>query len=146
MAKRKRRAPRKLAVQWVTPEGEVLDFVDRTPSDLPIELARVRSHGLLAAKVLSRLKRLRNAEIIRARFELEHCQRPEPEDVPAEWYAQEIARLSYVYQQVLQVLNRLCHARTRWLEETRFLLTYGQTPKKREPAGTYGSRNKQTTD
>lgn len=146
MAKRKRKAARRIPVIWVTAGGQTIEFVERAPSELAPELARVADHGVRAAKVLSRLKRLRNVHIVRARFELGHCQQEVPDLASHEWLAGEIARLSYVYKQVLDELNKLCHARTRWLEEARFLLTYGQTPQKREPAGNYGSRSKQRSE
>jgi hypothetical protein len=137
---RLRRVPKKFPIRWTNADGSTIEYVDRAESELRAELERVRDHGFRAAKVLSRIRTGRHVVIVAARFELEHCQRVVPDDASSAWLSAEIARLSYVYQQTLELLNRLSNSRIHWLEETRFLLTYGQTPKKREAAGNFTSR------
>lgn len=137
MARRKRRLPKKLPVVWTTDDGTVVEYVPRIASELRPEFERVREHGLRAARVLSRLKRHKNIILVSARFELEHCHQAPPEGAGDEWYAREIARLSYVYEQTHQLLSRLVNSRIQFIENARFLLTYGQTPTKREPATSY---------
>ena len=139
MARRRRRAkgPRKVPIRYQTADQRV-DYVPRRPAELPVELDRVRTGILRALRVLNRMKRIRHSAIVGARFQLEQALCDVPAGASEEWMADEIGRLSFVMADSLKLLSQLCHSRTHWLEEARFILTYGQTPKKREPAGSYG--------
>jgi len=127
-----RKPAQKYTIRWALDDGTKVTYVDRPAGELRSELERVRNAGLLAAKVLSRLRRVRNSSIQLALFELAHCSQAVPEDAPPKWLADEIARLSFTYSGVVKLLNLLSNSRVRWLEEARFLLTYGQTPIKRD--------------
>ncbi len=130
----KRKAPKKVRVYFEGDRG-LIEYVPRAPSDLRPELERVQADIRLTLRILHRARRYRHVAVSTARFQLENCLRDTPAGASDEWLADEIARLSYVMEDTLGILNRLKHSRMHYLEEARFRLTYGQTPKKRDPPG-----------
>jgi len=54
--------------------------------------------------------------------------------------------LSFIMEDTVSLLNRLRHCRVGNIEKARFILTYGQTPKKRELTARYGNSEKQTEE
>lgn len=142
MAKRKRTPARKIPVRYNDGTTDI-DYVARTPSELRDELQRVQEAILEAARILSRLHRTRHIVIKTARFQLEHALRNLPNDSTDEDIAAELARLSYLMEDTLNILNKLTHCRISYLKQARFKLTYGQTPKRREPPARYGKKKKE---
>lgn len=126
-----RRAVYKVKVRY-TDDRTAIDYVDRLPSELRPELDRIQRAVLDTVRILSQLLRLRNAIVISAYVQLKHLVRELPEGTPAEDLAAEIARLSYVMSTIVASLDTLTHSRIKNLQEARFALTYGQTPKKRD--------------
>ena len=140
MARRRKKAgPRKVRVAWTEADGRVLEYVPRLPGELRGELERVTDSVRRALRILWPVRRLRHHCIVSARVQLQNCLRDVPADADEDWRANEIARLSYVMHTALGMLDQLRNSRVKWLGEARFTLTYGQTPKKREPAGSYGA-------
>lgn len=138
MARRKKRrsGPKKIPIVYQS-GTQTIEYVGKTSSELRPEYARVRDAIHRALRVLSRLRRLRQIVLVSARFQLNEALRELPEDASDEQVADEIARLSFVMQDTFDVLAKLEHSRTPFIQEARFILTYGQTPRKREPSGTY---------
>jgi len=141
MAKRKRSAANKIPVHYG--DGTVaIEYVPRTPPELRAELSRVQRNIRETIRILSTLKRIRHHVIKSVRFQLDQALHKLPDDAADEDVAAEIARLSYLMEDTLNMLNRLTQCRIANIEKARFKLTYGQTPKKREPPEKYGSRAK----
>ena len=140
--KRPRSVPRRIPV--IYSDGVVrVEYVARAPSELSVEFRRVQRHILETIRILSTMKRIRHHIIKSARFQLSQAIREfEPGTCTEDAIAAEIARLSYLMEDTLNILNRLSCCRVANLEAARFKLTYGQTPKKRDPPETYGSREK----
>lgn len=136
MAKR-RKSAKKFPVCYISSAGEI-QYVGRTRAELPRELERVRNSIHAALRILFRLRRVRHKVIVTATFQLRNCLREIPESDDPYWVASEIARLSYIMEDTRKIIDRLKNSRTHWLEQVRFTLTYGQTPKQRDPAGSYG--------
>lgn len=132
---------KKVLVRYVGEQGAV-DYVSRTPAELDVELARVRKSRVEALRILSRVRRLRHPVISSARFQLMACAGPETNEGTVTEKATELARLSQSLEQACNTLARLSNSRVRWLEEARFTLTYGATPKCRERATGFGKKRK----
>ncbi len=140
MAKpRRRRKVKKILIMY--DDGEVRrNYVSKAPSELRPELNRVQESIRIVLRILSRLYRTRHPVIVTSRFQLLNGLRSLTlTEMSDEEVAAEIARLSYLMEDTLGLLNKLEHSRTKHLEEARFTLTYGQTPQKRDPAGSYGA-------
>ena len=119
----------------------VVEYVPRTPTELRREMTRVHEAVQTAVHVMSPLKRKRHAVIKAALFQLRHLLRKLPEEMTDEERATELARISYAMEDTLGILNKLVHCRVSHLETARFILTYGQTPKKREAPASYGAKH-----
>ncbi len=137
----RRQGPKKFEVNYRNGDSTV-EYVARTAVELRVELRRVQRHIQEAVRALATLKRVRHCVIMSASFQLKHAIHKLPDDVSDEAIAQEIARLSFLMEDTLVLLNRLTNCRVSNLEAVRFLLTYGQTPKKRDTLVHYGSRSK----
>lgn len=133
----RRKVQKKIRVHY-----QDIEYVPRARADLRPELGRVQSELKLAIRILFRARRYRHVAVSTARFQLENCLREIPEGASDQWLADEIGRLSYVMEDTLGILNRLKHSRVHYLEEARFKLTYGQTPKKRDPPGSAGQKGR----
>lgn len=127
-----RRAPTKHAVRYAN-NVVAINYVDRTAAELRPELARVQKAVLSGVRILAGILRLRNALIIEAYVQLKQTVRELPPEASNAEVAAEIARLSYVMGTLVESLGKLKNSRINNLQEARFTLTYGQTPKKREP-------------
>ncbi len=127
-----RRLPSKYRVRY-SDGALTINYVDRTAPELRAELDRVQRAVLSGVRILAGILRLRHALIISAYVQLKQCLREIPADAPPEDMAAEIARLSYVMGTLVESLGKLSNSRINNLQEARFTLTYGQTPKKREP-------------
>lgn len=136
---RRRKSPQKVPVEYLD-GSERVEYVGRLAKDLRPELERIQSEVLQSIRLINYLKRKRNSILVSVRVQLTECIREIPDDATSEWMADEIARLSYVMGNSLSDLNTLVNSRIPILEQIRFKLTYGQTPKKRDPATTCGSR------
>jgi hypothetical protein len=133
MAKRARRT---IKIPVIYQQGPIrIEYVDKTPSELDPELARVRESVHRALQILARLSRLKHIAIVSARFQLQNCLSELKPDSSHDDKAKELARINYTMEDTLGLLNRLSNSRIEWLEAARFQLTYGQTPKKRDLAG-----------
>lgn len=127
-----RRTPHKYRVCYSDTQTTI-NYVDRTATELRSELERVQAAVLSGVRILAGILRLRNALIIGAYVQLKHCLREIPATAAPEEVAMEIARLSHIMGVLVESLNKLSNSRINNLQEARFILTYGQTPKKREP-------------
>jgi len=146
MAKRRKRSPAK-AVQISYHNGDVVvHYVARAPSEVRKEYARVLEAVNTALRGLKRLKRIRHDVIVSARFQLANSVHPVPVDATPEHLADEVGRLSYVMEDTHALLGRLKNSRLPLLEEIRFTLTYGQTPKRKDGPGVYGRKSSLTRD
>lgn len=136
---RRRRKVKKVVIKY--DDGSVYrNYVGKTSSELRPEIERILESIRIVLRILTRLRRTRHPVIITSRFQLLNGIRElSLDDMTDEEIANEIARLSYLMEDTLSQLNKLEHSRTHHLEEARFRLTYGQTPQKREAAGSYGS-------
>jgi hypothetical protein len=142
MAKR-RRSTVKVPIRFRL--GDItVEYVSRAEDQVWNEYCRVRNAVLDATRILNLLKRIRHPVLVTARVQLAHVLDDVQEDAELDVVAAEIARLSYVMDDTVTVLAGLKHCRVPHLQAARFALTYGQTPKKRDPAGDYGQRD--TTD
>lgn len=110
----------------------VIHYVPRPNALLWPELTRVRKAINDALRILYHVKRVRHIVIASTRFQLSNAARDITEEDEPQVIADEIARLSYVMDTALRTLEELKHCRVKFLEEVRFTLKYGQTPKKRE--------------
>ncbi len=133
---KKRKPAFKFPVQYNEP-GVSINYVSRATPEVWPELRRVRAAINDVIRILTTLKRIRNGVLVSTRFILLNCHRDLPDDTPLEIVAAEIGRLSYIMADALETLNTLKYCRIHHLEEARFKLTYGQTPKKRDPTGDY---------
>ncbi len=129
----KRRPPTKFAVRYVN-GTETVDYVDRTESELRQELHRVQQAISNGTRMLVPILRVRHPVIVSAYTQLRHVLADMPADAPPEQVADEIARLSYVMEQTVELLDTLSNSRVNNLQEARFTLTYGRAPKKRDPS------------
>jgi hypothetical protein len=111
-----------------------VDYVDRTEPELRQELARVQQAVSDGARMLTPILRIRNPVIVSAYTQLRYVLQSLPPDAPPEQMADEIARLSYVMEQTVELLDTLSNSRVNNLQEARFTLTYGRAPKKRDPS------------
>jgi hypothetical protein len=127
MRRKKSRAAKKIPIKF----GDI-EYVGRHKNELMPELNRVQSEIRQVLRLLNYLKRKRNHVLAMARFQLMESLRTVPDDSTPDFIADEIARLSYVMSNTLDIINQLRNSRTPMLEEIRFKLTYGQTPRKRE--------------
>lgn len=111
-----------------------IDYVSRKVTEVAGEYERVKAAVLEANRIINRyqMRRVRHVVLDVCRFQLANALVDVPPDSTPEAFAQEIARLSYLMQEALNGLNRLCNSRVWFLEELRFKLTYGQSPKKRD--------------
>jgi hypothetical protein len=114
--------------------GVRVEYVNRKETDIPAEYQRVKEAVLAANLIVNRyrVRRVRHIILDVCRFQLANSLRELPPETPVEVLASEIARLSFLMQETLTGINRLCHSRIAFLEELRFKLTYGQSPKKRD--------------
>jgi hypothetical protein len=137
--RRRKRATKKVPICY--DDGvKHIEYVSKAKKELLPELLRIRSEILQALRLLNYLRRKRHSVLISVRFQLQESLRDIPEDAEPAELAEEIARLSFIMDNALNQLNILSHSRTPLIEQIRFKLTYGQTPKKRDPAGSYGAR------
>lgn len=118
------------------------EYVPRTLPELRSELSRIHQAIYEATRMLSTMGRVKHVVIKTALLQLRNARRTVPDDAPAEELAGEIARLSVLMEDTLFILNKLKHCRVHHMEEARFKLLYGQTPKKRELPTTYGKGGK----
>lgn len=114
------------------------EYVPRTLPELRTELARIHKAIEESIRMLSTMSRVRHIVIKTALLQLTNARQPLPDGASAEELAGEIARLSMLMEDTLFILNKLKHCRIHHMEEARFKLLYGQTPKKRELPTTYG--------
>lgn len=121
----------KICIRFTSPE-ETIEYISKTPDELWVEYERILQAIKDALRALSRIRFVRNIVIATAQLQLQSAVRPLPEDISDEELAKEIARLSKLMEDTIKILSRLSNSRTQWLEEARFILTYGQTPKKKE--------------
>lgn len=147
MAKRKKRkAPDKVPVVYDDGVTNV-EYVGKQKNELRPELERIVYEIKQVLRILQRLRRHRHIIIISARFQLVEALRDLPEELETEEdVANEIARLSFTMEDTLKLLGRLSNSRIPVLEAARFKLTYGQTPKRREPAGAFRSKKNKKDD
>lgn len=136
----KRKPARRYEIRY-----EAVEYLPRTAIEVWPEFRRVRAAINDVLRILSLLKRIKNGTLVSARFTLLNCYRDLPDDSPLELVASEIGRLSYVMADALTILSDLKHCRIHHLEEARFKLTYGQTPKKRDPGYGSGTKNDRKT-
>jgi len=129
--KKKKAGPKKIPIRYVD-GNEHVEYVPRTSKELKTELERIQLAIRRALRVLSKLRRKRHIVLVTVRFQLRNCLKEIVNDASDEAVADEIARLSYVMEDTVMLLEHLKHSRIPCLEEARFLLTYGQTPKQRE--------------
>lgn len=128
---------RKLPVRYCDDTG-CIDYVSRTPPELATELERVQKSRLDAIRILSRVRRVRHPAVLSAKFQLLVCGGGKAE-TPTD-KATELARLSRAMELACQTLGRLRNSRVQWLEEARFVLTYGTASKQRERATGFGKK------
>jgi len=122
-------------------KGETVEFVPRLASEVLPELYRIYEAVLNASRTLATMRRVRHWAVQSARFQLANAIRAPLSSFTPETGAAEIARLSCVLQDTLEILSTLCNSRTTNLEQTRFILTYGQTPRKREQVMKKGAQS-----
>jgi len=145
---RPRAKAKTVRVRYTDSAGVSTEYVSRRPIDLPGEYLRVQRAVLDAVRMINTrgLKRLRHVVLDISRFQLSNSLRNIPADSSSEEFAGEIARLSYLMHEVLLQLARLRHSRIDHLQELRFKLTYGQTPKKRELPGDRPKADEETEE
>lgn len=121
----------------------VIEYVSRTPKELQTEIERVRRSRLEALRVLRRVKRIRHPAVLSARFQLIVCDTPQSaDDMSPKQKAEELARMSRALELARDTLGRLSNSRVRWLEEARFVLAYGSTPRCRDRPASFGKKRR----
>jgi hypothetical protein len=113
--------------------AEPIEYVGKYTHELKPEIARLLETIQEAKALLDRLSRFRHIAITTAKFQLANTS-SDP-DLAIEALPKEIARLNYLMEDSLGLLNILCDSKLHWLEQARFKLTFGQTPRKREMVG-----------
>lgn len=144
VGRKKRSSPKKVAIVYNDGQNRV-EYVAKPPSGLRPELERVQFNILQAIRMLNTMRRIRHIVLRTASFQLSHSIRELPKDAGDQEVADEIARLSFLMEDTLLILRRLTHCRIANLEETRFKLQYGQTPKKRDPPARYGAKSRRNS-
>ena len=128
MAKRRLKVP----ITYKTPDGVLIEYVPRYSSELVRELARVYTAVLQANRVLATLSRVRHIAIQSVHFQMANALRAPLSEFDELTASDEIARLSFIMEDAVGILSTLTNSRTANLQQLRFVLTYGQTPKKRD--------------
>ena len=133
MARRKKNKP--VRIIYASRFGPV-EYVSRMPDELPKELDRLLRASTHSILLLNRLKRYKHGVLIAATGILKACVACVDQRMPANPhendYLYHIARTNQTMQRALDVLSQLKHCKVDALEEVRFKLLYGQTPRKRE--------------
>ena len=132
MARRARGKVFKL--EYRSPLGDVIRYVDRREEDLLPEYIRVRTAILDAVRIINSrsLKRLKNVVLDITRFQLTNSLKPISDTATAQELVAEITRLSFIMEDAVKTLARLSNSRVDHLQDLRFRLTYGQTPRRRD--------------
>ncbi len=141
-----RKLIKKEPIKYIKPDGTPTIYVARAASELMAEYERIKMHILRSIRVISTMKRVRHTSIISVRFELNNVLRSPDQLTSPTLLAAEIARMSFVMENCVNELNVLVHSRTDNLQELRFLLTYGQTPKMRDVTSFGGDKSRVTYD
>lgn len=131
--KRPRQKVKTVAVTYRNGE-QVIEYVSRRPSDLIHEYRRIRQAILDANVIINKypVRRVRHVLLDICRFQLANSLRDIDDSATPVELAGEVARLSFLMSEALVGINRLRHSRVAFLEELRFKLTYGQSPRKRD--------------
>jgi hypothetical protein len=113
--------------------GVRIDFVPKLDIELDRELSRIREHGRWALRQLNYIKRSPHPSIANALFQLNNIGDSVVDSEDPYQKASEIARVSAVYRDILDVLGDLKHSEIEPLKQARFFLLYGQAHEKRAP-------------
>jgi hypothetical protein len=104
-----------------------VDYVGRAHSEVNAEIRRVSHHLMLALRRLRTMRRVQHPAVRAAIFLLQNA-KPKLESVSAK----ELARLSFLMGDALNLLSTITNSNADYLKDARFNLLYGQTPKKRD--------------
>jgi len=126
----------KLPIIYETPTDRV-EYVGKEPDELWPELRRIHTVIRSCIRMLSRIRFVRHIVLVSARFQLMNSLRTMSDTASDDELAQEIARLNFLLGDTVKILDQLSNSRTPLLEELRFTLTYGQTPRRREVMGAF---------
>ena len=138
MARRKR--ANKLPIVYRSGSSKVV-YVSRAPDELFTEAKRVWGSIQVALRQLKALKRTRHSALRGAVWQLSQVEPPLKEANTAS-LVDYIATVSYLMEDSISMLATLKNSKIDELEEARFHLTYGQTPKKRDRDDTMCSKPK----
>lgn len=138
MARRKR--TNKLPIIYKNGATKVV-YVSRAPDELLTEAKRMYGCIQVALRQLKSLKRTRHAALKGAVWQLTQVEEPSAGESIAS-LVDYIAVVSYLMEDSLAMLASLKNSKIDELEEARFNLTYGQTPKKRDRDDTMCSKPK----
>jgi hypothetical protein len=113
--------------------GTRIEFVPKLDIELDRELCRILEHGRWALRQLNSIKRSPHPSIANAIFQLNNIGNSVVDPTDPYQKASEIARVSEVYREILDVLGDLKHSEIEPLKQARFFLLYGQAHEKRAP-------------
>lgn len=133
MRKRSKRVAKpkfKYAVRFVY-DGQVFDYVGKTPSELTTELCRVRAAYDTALRLARPFSRSPNLVLHAVRTQLEVARLVYIPGDPQQ-QANELARLNWVLNDCLGLLDSVHLIGGDDIRRLRFTLTYGQTPLRRD--------------
>lgn len=111
--------------------GKRIEYVGRTLAELAPEYRRIVTHLKWAIRELRQL-RSPNPWVVATLVQLQTVPVIDPMSCAADQVAYEIAQVSFIMEDALNMLAHLKHSTVERLEAARFALTYGQTPKRRD--------------
>lgn len=141
---RKRKKPNKLPVIYKDSKVRIV-YVSRSPEELFPEAVRIYSAVQVALRHLHLLRRSPHAAIHAAEWQLANVVAP-PAWATTPLLVDYISTTSYLMEDTLNILATIKHSTIEELQQARFLLTYGQTPKKRDRDDTMCTKKKRPVE